>query len=120
MNALVWTLFLMTVCLEVAGQTVFKIGTSAFPDALSGLALWKATFLNPWIVGGIVIYFVEASLWLFVLASAPLSAVGPMAALSYVGVGLVGRFLLQERLSQRRWLGIGLVSAGAALIAATL
>lgn len=44
------------------------------------------------------------------------SFVIPATALSYVTGALGGKYLLGERLTPRRWAGIGLVSAGVTLV----
>lgn len=116
---MVWAVFAASMSLEVWGQTAFKLGLDRLPN-VSGLAFWRALMLNGWIVGGLVGYTVETGCWLFVLAHAPLSVAGPMAALAYVGVVLSGVMFLKERAGPRRWIGAGLVTFGAALVGASL
>lgn len=119
MIALAWFLFGLTVVLDVVGQTLFKLGLDRIGDT-SGLAFWRGVATNPWILVGIASYAVEAVCWMFVLGHAPLSAVGPMAALSYVGAIVAGRLFLGERAGRRRWLAAGLITIGAGLVGASL
>jgi hypothetical protein len=49
---------------------------------------------------------------------APLSLAFPLASLSYCGVLLASRFVLGEAVSRRRWLGVGLITAGVAIVCA--
>ena len=119
MGALPWFLFALTVGLDVFGQTAFKLGLDRI-GAASGPAFWRAVATSPWVVAGFAGYCVEAVSWMYVLGHAPLSIVGPMAALSYVGAVLTGRLFLGERPRARRLLGAGLVTIGAGLVGASL
>ncbi len=120
MSPLVWVLFFATVALDVWGQTAFKLGLERVPEGASGLAFWKGVVLNSWILGGFFGYCFEACFWLYVVGHAPLSVVGPMAALAYVGAVVSGRLFLGEHAGKRRWLGAGLITLGAACLAASL
>jgi drug/metabolite transporter (DMT)-like permease len=119
LSELVWLLFALTVCLDVFGQTAFKLGLERM-DEDAGAAFWKAVATSPWIAAGFLGYCVEAVSWMYVVGHAPLSVVGPMATLSYVGAVLSGRLFLGERPKARRWLAAGLVTIGAALVGASL
>ncbi len=119
MSALVWLLFALTVVLDVFGQTAFKLGLARIGDA-PGLAFWRAVATGPWIIVGFIGYCVEAVSWMYVVGHAPLSVVGPMAAMSYVGAVLAGRLFLGEVAGRRRWIGAGLVTIGAGLVGASL
>ena len=120
MTAPAWLLFSLTVLLDVFGQTAFKLGLERMADGLEGAAFWRAVATSPWIVAGFLGYCVEAVSWMYVLGHAPLSIVGPMAALSYVGAVVTGRLVLGERPRARRWIGAGLVTLGAGLVGASL
>lgn len=116
---LVWGLFGLTVALDVFGQTAFKLGLDRVGDA-AGMAFWRSVATSPWIVAGFLGYSVEAVSWMYVLGHAPLTVVGPMATLSYVGAVLSGRLFLGERPRRRRWIAAGLVTIGAGLVGASL
>lgn len=120
MSMLTWALFFATVCLDVWGQTAFKRGLDAIPDGTEGLQFWRAVALSPWVITGFLSYGVEACCWMWVMGHAPLSVVGPMAALSYVGAVLTGRIFLGEHAGKRRWAGAALVTFGAALVGSSL
>ena len=120
MSGLVWLLFALTVGLDVGGQTAFKLGLQGIDDSASRGVFWRAVATSPWIVAGFLGYCLEAVAWMFVVGHAPLSVVGPMAALSYVGAILAGRLFLGERAGRRRWLAAGLVTIGAGLVGASL
>jgi drug/metabolite transporter (DMT)-like permease len=105
-------LFALTVVLDVAGQTAFKLGLSSPSDA----PLWKRVATSPMAMAGFAAYAVELVLWLAVLSRAPLSVAFPLAALSYCGVLVTSRLILRERVSPRRWLGASIVTLGVALV----
>ena len=56
---------------------------------------------------------------LALLSVADLSFILPMTAIGYVLAAALGRFFLQEPVSPRRWLAVGLIFAGAALVGST-
>lgn len=119
MSQLVWGLLALTVLLDVFGQTAFKLGLQRLGDA-EGLQFWRAVASSPWIAAGFLGYCVEALSWMYVVGHAPLSVVGPMATLSYVGAVLSGRLFLGETPRRRRWIAAGLVAIGAGLVGASL
>jgi drug/metabolite transporter (DMT)-like permease len=116
-SGLSWFLFGLTVVLDVFGQTAFKLGLDRIAE---GASFWRAVATSPWVLAGFAGYCVEAVSWMYVLGHAPLSIVGPMAALSYVGAVFAGRLFLGERPRARRWLAAGLVTLGAGLVGASL
>jgi drug/metabolite transporter (DMT)-like permease len=120
LSLLVWTLFFLTVILNVWGQTAFKFGLNRTTDGLSTGAFWMSVAVNPWVIGGFLGYCIEACCWMYVMGHAPMSVVGPMAATSYVGVVITGALLLGERAGRRRWIGAALVTLGAALVGTSL
>lgn len=120
MTPLAWILFFLTVLLDVFGQTAFKLGLDNIGDTAGPQPFWSAVAASPWVAAGFLGYCVEAVSWMYVLGHAPLSIVGPMAALSYVGAVVTGRIFLGERPRTRRWIGAGLVTLGAGLVGASL
>jgi drug/metabolite transporter (DMT)-like permease len=116
----VWVLFAATVALDVWGQTLFKIGLNKIEASTKPRLFWLSVALNPWILIGVASYAIEAGFWMYVIGHAPLSVVGPMAALSYVGAVLAGRLFLGERPGRARWFGAGLITLGAGILGASL
>lgn len=111
-------LLLGSVACDVTGQVCFKLGvshTSADPDAPS---LVYKVFHSPWIALGVAVYALEFVLWFAALSRTELSIAFPFTALGYVGVVLASRFLLNEHISMRRWLGVGTIVVGVALVTA--
>jgi drug/metabolite transporter (DMT)-like permease len=96
-----------------ATKRVGEVGSFA-PGAI--LRFLGRAFCDGWMWIGIAQLTVAFCSLLALLSWAPVSFVVPAMALSYVTGGLGGRYFLGERLTPVRWLGIGLVSAGVALV----
>lgn len=70
-----------------------------------------------WLALGIALFIVEALLYSGALRSLDISTAYPMGALSFVSVTLFSSWLLSESIGRKRWLGLGLIAVGAALVA---
>jgi uncharacterized membrane protein len=77
-------------------------------------------FVNPLVVLGVLLLIVWLISQLSLLSRADLSYVLPMTSVSYVLTALMGEFLLHERVSTARWIGIGLIGLGVSLVARTV
>ena len=120
-SPLVWGLFAVTVAMDMWGQIAFKLGLNSLArrpagQSAGGPASWWAMVIHPWILAGLAGYGLEMVCWLYVVGHAPLTVIGPMAAIAYVGVVLAGKLFLHEQPDLRRWVGAGLVSLGAAIL----
>ena len=99
-----WLVIAAVTLTNPAGNLLIKLGLDAsIPLLISGVAL-----LTGWTV-----------LRMKLLRWADLSYVAPVTSLGYVITALLGRFVLGEPVSARRWAGTALVVAGAALVGAT-
>jgi drug/metabolite transporter (DMT)-like permease len=65
---------------------------------------------------GVVLLIVWQLSRMALLSWADLSYVVPVTAVGYVVVAVLGRILLDERITTARWAGIGLIVAGVALV----
>ena len=63
-------------------------------------------------LGGFLLLAVHFVGWCSALRMAPLTRLVPLAALGYPLSTLFARLILRESISQRRWLGVLLVSTG--------
>jgi drug/metabolite transporter (DMT)-like permease len=118
MNSPFATLLLLlgSVACDVTGQVCFKLGIGHASDEAGAPSLAHKIFHSPWIARGIAVYAVEFVLWFAALSRTELSIAFPFAALGYVGVALASRFILNERISLRRWAGIGTIVVGVVLV----
>lgn len=118
MTSMLVTLLLLlgAVACEVSGQMCFKLGVGQEGEHPGAPSLLHKVLHSPWIAAGIVVYALEFVLWFAALSRAQLSFAFPVMALSYVGVVLASRFILNERVSLRRWIGIGTIVVGVVLV----
>ena len=99
---------LTTVMMLSAGQVLVKHGLSAKEGQVFGIA----SFLNPWVILGLLA--TAGSTWFYfsVLRELPLSVVYPFISLTYVVVLLASAALFHDRLSMNRLLGMALIVSG--------
>jgi drug/metabolite transporter (DMT)-like permease len=76
-------------------------------------------FLNPLVEVGVLLLIVWLISQLSLLSRVDLSYALPATSVSYVLTALMAEFLLDERVSVERWIGIGLIGLGVSLVART-
>jgi undecaprenyl phosphate-alpha-L-ara4N flippase subunit ArnE len=59
---------------------------------------------------------ISLCIWLFVLSQVDLSFAFSVDSMHYIFIALASRFILQERVSLKRWLGIIFIVAGILLV----
>ena len=113
-----------SVILVVVAQVVLKLGAVS----LSGLGreelrhpvrLGLRALRVPGVVVGLLLYVLSAAVWLFVLATTPLSYAYPFLGLTYVGVAVASVTVLKERFSALQWIGLAFVFMGVVAVAAS-
>jgi drug/metabolite transporter (DMT)-like permease len=77
-------------------------------------------FVNPLVVLGVLLLIVWLISQLSLLSRVDLSYVLPVTSVSYVLTALMGEFLLHERVSPKRWIGIALIGMGVSLVVRTV
>ena len=65
---------------------------------------------------GIACFVVEAIIWTMVLRSLAVSVAYPMGSLSFVAVIALSSLWLKEKVSAKRWIGVGLILGGNAMV----
>lgn len=103
----------------VTGAVLAAFGQVCFKQGADGREL-VAQFFNGWILLGLLLYVAGTVLWIVALSGAPLTAVYPFAALTYVLVNVLAYALLGERLPLQAVLGTGFVLFGLFLVATSL
>jgi len=92
------------------------------PERLRPAALWRflgKAVRNSWVWFALPLLAASFYSLLVLLSWAPLSIVIPASAFNYV-VGTFGaKYLLKERVSAKRWMGVVMVCVGVALVLAT-
>lgn len=90
--------------LAALGQLCFKFGA----DGRTGLA----EFVNIWIASGLLLYGTSTAAWIKALSAAPLTAIYPFTALTYVLVIILGAAILNEDISNNSMIGAAIVLLG--------
>ena len=96
---------------ESGAQLFLKLGARArtAPAGRGGAAV-------RWVALGLAAYGVEIALYTAALHFLDVSVAFPLGSVCFVGVALGSRIFLGERLGRARWVGIGCILAGAALV----
>lgn len=112
---MIYLLLLINIILLVAGQTLWKIGLSGMDLEFTVHGIIKM-FINPYILGGLVIYSIATVIWFYILSRSELSLIYPLQSLCYVAAAIVAVLVFKESIPQTRWLGIALIILGACLV----
>ena len=106
---------------KFAGAVILLL-VSVFISAVSQIMLKKAAnkqyestikeYLNPLVIIAYGIFFVSTILTMLALRYVPLSMQPILESTSYIFVTVMGYFLLKERLSKRKLLGLALILLG--------
>lgn len=94
-------ILLVSTLLGSAGQLLFKLGLSS-----------STVFL----LLGILVYGISTLIYLYILGRAHLSWTYGITGLSYIFASVFAMIFLGERISALRWLGIGVIAIGTALV----
>lgn len=109
-------LTLMVVVTNVMGNVMLSLGMHRVGRIVSASpADYARAFADPWTVSGVCILVIWMAGNLALLSSADLSFVLPVTASAYVLIALAGHFILHDRISWARWLGILVITLGVIL-----
>ena len=110
-------LFAIAMAFDTAGNLLLKLGMNDF--VVSRLAGWRGLSANfkqaiasKILILGALSMVCEAIVWFGFLSITPLNVAGPMASANNVFILLASSWLLKERVSPKRWLGVGLIISG--------
>ena len=113
-------LTLMVVVTNVMGNVMLSLGMHRVGRIVSASpADYVRAFADPWTVSGVCILVIWMAGNLALLSSADLSFVVPVTASAYVLIALAGHFILHDRISWARWLGILVITLGVILAGET-
>ncbi len=118
MSARVETIVLVAICqvLSITAQLSLKLGTRNASHLLESPLSFLRFAFRPWLWLGGGLYLFGMILWTRVLSMVDLSFAYPFVAIAYVGVILCSQWLLHERVSLRRWAGLGIILLGLAFV----
>ena len=69
-------------------------------------------YLNPIVITAYGIFFISTLLTMYALRYVPLTMSPIIESASYIFVPILGIFLLREKVTKRRWLGMGIMLIG--------
>ena len=110
-----WICVVVVVFSNAFGDFFMKRG---LPDSASLTAPldYIAMLFQPWVALGVGLLILWQLSRMALLSWADLSYVLPVTSVGYVVVALIGKLLLNEAITPRRWAGIVLIMAGVALV----
>jgi drug/metabolite transporter (DMT)-like permease len=116
-------LIFVAVCLEVAGQMLYKAGLDRAAPIhgpmwqIPNLLAFAGSALTNWLVlAGLGVYAAEVFLWWLVLAKVDVSYAFPLTSMSYVILLAVAGAFLHEHVTWERWAGAITIMVGVFLI----
>ena len=117
-------LFVMSVLFGAVGALLMKIGAKhigpvQLNSAQAGLHFLAKMFTSPTVLGGMLLYFFSAAVWLYLLTKLDISVVQPILALTYVATPILAIIFLGEKVPLIRWLGILIIILGVYVVART-
>jgi uncharacterized membrane protein len=108
---------LLGICLVIFSTIVGAVGAVMFKLASKRLEKGFFVFLrNIRLYLGIVFYGISALIFVYALRFGDLSALYPVAALSYVWISLLSIKYLHEKMNTYKWLGISFIIVGVIFI----
>ena len=110
-------LIVLTVIINTTGQFMVKtginrVGTVSLTDFHSVLRALSSAL----VLGGFVVYFISAIVWISILSKSELSWAFPILSLSYVLTALLSPVLLNESFSAQRLIGTLVICLGVFLV----
>ncbi|MFC3120338.1 EamA family transporter [Agaribacter flavus] len=121
MNTTVLFLALISVCLSVTGQVLFKQGMTLVTQQITVNApvfTWFSALLNnASIITGLLAYVASTGVWLAVLSKTELSKAYPFIGLGIAGTMLLSYWLFDEPITSYKLVGTAFVIIGIILLA---
>jgi drug/metabolite transporter (DMT)-like permease len=111
---------LLFLALRAVGNSAMAWGMKQVPERMAmNPALYLRAMLNPFVAMGVAALILALLTRIALFSLADLSFVLPVTAIGYVIMAFLGKVLLHETVTGRRWLGTIFIFAGAALVGST-
>jgi drug/metabolite transporter (DMT)-like permease len=110
-----WICVVVVVFSNAFGDFFMKRGMPGDSQLGTPLEFIGALF-QPWVAAGVALLILWQMSRMALLSWADLSYVLPVTSIGYVVVALLGKLMLNEQITARRWTGIALIVAGVALV----
>ncbi len=117
MNITLILYILFSVSLSAIAQLVLKAGMSGFSSAgifnkpLTLGTVWLV-FTNWFVLGGLLLYFTSALVWLYVLSKVDVSVAYPFVGVGFIITMLSGYYFFYEPLTLVKVLGTLMIGVG--------
>lgn len=112
-----WLLTLFGILTGGIGGILLKLGSVElqYGNGLPSVVVQAIT--SPKIVTAVALYFVPFLIWIYILKKVDISFLQPIMAMVYVVTPLLSLLLLKEAVPVGRWIGIGIIICGVAVVA---
>lgn len=121
MSGLSFGLILGGVILNALGQLLLKAGTNAVGpfefSAANAVPVGVKLASQPYVIAGVVCYFVSLVVWLMALSRVEVSVAYPMLSIGYALNAVAAWYLFGEAVTPLRLLGIGVIVLGVYIVA---
>jgi len=122
MNVATFSIIFAGVLLNSAAQLLLKagargVGAVSLGSVSSTFAAAWAAATQPWIMVGLLCYFISAGLWIVALTRVDVTVAYPMLSLGYVIAAVLAWQIFGEQLTAARILGITIILIGVAVLA---
>jgi uncharacterized membrane protein len=107
------------IALKATGNLSLAWGMKHLPAAGANPLSYIRAMLDPFVAIGVISLIVALLTRMVLLSLADLSFVLPVTAIGYVIAAFLGKIVLHEVVTGRRWLGTVLIFVGAALVSST-
>lgn len=117
-------IFIFGIALGAFGGILMKLGADGLgPVQINSIHqlfdfLFRL-FTNLTALAGIMLYFLSAVTWAYLLTKLDISYVQPILALTYVATPILAILLLGEQVPPLRWVGIAIIILGVYIVART-
>lgn len=112
-----YLVLLAIMVLGATGDCMLSRGVRGLEVSVHNWQHALAAFVNPWVIGGIVVLICFIANYLTALSWADLTFVLPATGMGYIATAVIAKFFLHEMISPRRWVGIVLITLGVGFVA---
>ena len=115
-----YAILLLFIAQKAVGNLSLAWGMKRLPSSPgANPLLYLRAMLDPFVAAGIAALILALLTRMVLLSLADLSFVLPVTAIGYAVAAFLGRFVLHETVTDRRWAGTFLICVGAALVGST-
>ncbi len=107
-------LTILNALLLATGQLLWKTGMQN--KDIRSFDQMMLCFLNPYIIGGLMIYGLTTILWLFIVSKADLSYVYPIQSFVLIIILLSSALIFKENVTINRWVGAAFIALGVIIV----